>query len=317
MNMVDKAMLKRKARIGGWLRAAALAAALLTPAAVSAQVVVVANGSPITEFDIQQRTKLLATSTHKPPTRQEVINDLIDDQLKIAKAKVYGFEITKAQIDQAFEGMAKRQGVSVQQFEQFLQRAGIAPSAVKARIKAELTWSELVRGRYSATLNVGDADVATVLRDRNQDDAKAVAYVYTLYPITVVVPHGSSDAVTAARRREAENLRARFNSCNEGLAMARALRDVAVREPISRASSDLPQKVRETLASLELGHLTTPDVTAQGFQMFALCEKKQISGDSPLKAQLKEEIYSKRFETESKRFLEELRKSAMIEYKRK
>lgn len=300
-----------------WLCTAALAGALLAPVAAGAQVVVVANGSPITEFDIQQRTKLLATSTHKTPSRQDVINELIDDRLKIAKAKVYGLEITQQQVDQAFETMAKRQGISAPQFEQFLQRSGISPNAVKARIKAELTWSDLVRGRYSATLNVGDADVATMLRDRKQDEANAVTYVYTLYPITVVVPRGSPEALVAARKREAENLRARFTSCKEGVALARALRDVAVREPITRASSDLPQQVRDTLGNLEMGHLTTPDVTAQGLQMFALCDKKQIAGDSPLKHQLKEEIYSKRYETESKRFLEEIRKSAMIEYKKK
>ncbi|MGN6573677.1 MAG: hypothetical protein ACTHLO_19890 [Pseudolabrys sp.] len=46
-----------------WLAAAILCSAVLLPAAATAQVVVVANGSPITELDIAQRTKLIATST--------------------------------------------------------------------------------------------------------------------------------------------------------------------------------------------------------------------------------------------------------------
>ena len=64
-----------------WLVAAIVAAVIATPGVVCAQVVVVANGSPITELDIQQRTKLIITSAHKPPTRQEVINELIDDRV--------------------------------------------------------------------------------------------------------------------------------------------------------------------------------------------------------------------------------------------
>jgi peptidyl-prolyl cis-trans isomerase SurA len=292
-----------------------LAAAVFAPVAASAQVVVVANGSPITEFDIQQRAKLVASATHKAPNRQEVINELIDDRLKIAKAKTYGMEITNDQIDQAFETMARRQGLSVQQFTQFLERAGIAPSAIKARIKAELTWSELVRGRYSASLKIGDADIASALRARNDAATGTVGYIYTLYPVTVVVPSGSPPAVIEAKRHEAENLRSRFTSCKEGLALARSLRDVAVREPITRSSGDLPQQTRDTLGNLEIGHLTTPDVTPQGLQMFALCDKKQTNVESPLKHQVRDEIFAKRFETESKRFLEEIRKSAMIEYK--
>ncbi len=53
-----------------WLIGAIVALVLAMPVMARAQVVVVANGSPITEFDIQQRTKLEANSTHKNPTRQ-------------------------------------------------------------------------------------------------------------------------------------------------------------------------------------------------------------------------------------------------------
>jgi peptidyl-prolyl cis-trans isomerase SurA len=49
--------------------------------------------------------------------------------------------------------------------------------------------------------------------------------------------------------------------------------------------------------------------------MYALCEKKESSSESPIKRQLREEIFTKRFETEGKKFLEEIRKQAMIEYK--
>jgi len=43
-----------------WLTCAVVAAALAVPALARAQVVVVANGSPITELDIKQRERLLA-----------------------------------------------------------------------------------------------------------------------------------------------------------------------------------------------------------------------------------------------------------------
>jgi peptidyl-prolyl cis-trans isomerase SurA len=295
--------------------AAALAIALLVPAVARAQVVVVANGSPITEFDIQQRTKLIATSTHKAPTRQEVINELIDDRIKIAKAKMYGLAVSKEQVEEAFNHMATRQGINKKQFEEVLTRAGISPDTVKARILAELTWSQLIRGKFGPSLQVSDADVANALHSRNESEA-TVGYIYTLYPITIVVPSGSNQSVLEAKRREAESLRSRFTNCKQGLALARALRDVAVRDPISRASSDLPKPTRDILANLAVGRLTTPDVTSLGLQMFALCDKKQTSQDSPLKTQLRNEIYTKRFEIQAKQYLEEIRKQAMIEYQK-
>jgi peptidyl-prolyl cis-trans isomerase SurA len=296
------------------LAAAVVALSLALPVAARAQVVVVANGSPITELDIQQRSKLIATSARKAPSRKEVISDLIDDRLKIARAKVYGLEVTDAEVDGAFQSMATRQHIQPQQFAQALERSGISPNAVKARIRAEMTWNQLVRGKFGASLQVGEADIASALKARNEADS-SVAYTYTLYPVTVVVPRGSGEGITQAKRQEAENLRARFVSCNEGLALARGLRDVAVREPVSRSSSDLPQQLRDLLGGMQVGRLTTPEVTAQGLQMFALCAKKESTADSPAKREAREQIFSKRFEAESKKYLDEIRKSAMIEYR--
>ena len=296
-----------------WLTGAAMAVALTVPGIASAQVVVVANGSPITELDIQQRIKLVQTSTHKTPTRQEVIQDLIDDRLKIAKAKVYGLEVSDSDVDSAFANMAKRQHMTPQQFAQVLERAGIMPSTIKSRVRAELTWTQLVRGRYTSSLQVGESDIAKALREKNESNP--VGYIYTLYPITVVAARGMNDGVIDAKRREAENLRGRFTNCNEGLPLARALRDVAVREPINRNSADLPPQLRELLGNMEVGRLTAPEVTDQGLQMFALCAKKESTEDTPAKREAREQIFAKRFESESKKFLEEIRKQAMIEYK--
>jgi len=93
------------------------------------------------------------------------------------------------------------------------------------------------------------------------------------------------------------------------------LRDVAVRDPITRNSADLSPQLREVLGNVPLGHLTAPEVTAQGLQMFAVCGKKETTAESPLKRETREQIFAKRFESESKKYLDEIRKQAMIEYK--
>jgi peptidyl-prolyl cis-trans isomerase SurA len=316
---MDRAMagmnVKRRP-VRNFMASAIIAASLLAPAMASAQVVVIANGSPITELDIRQRTKLmtLSSKTKAPATREQAIKELIDDRLKIARARTYGLEVTDAEVDAAFENMARRQRISPQQFSQVLDNGGISAAAVKARLRAEMTWSQLVRGRYGSSLQVGDADVANVLKSNNQSE-NTVGYVYTLYPVTVIVPNGSSPAVIDAKRQMAENLRGRFESCKAGLALARALRDVAVREPITKSTADLPEPFRDLLAKLEVGRLSSPDVTAQGLQMFALCDKKETTAESPAKRELREKIFSSRFEAESKKYLDEIRRAAMIEYK--
>ena len=59
----------------------------LRPVPRSAQIVALVNGEPITALDIAQRTKLIQLSTQKTPSRQEVLDELIDDKLKVQLAQ--------------------------------------------------------------------------------------------------------------------------------------------------------------------------------------------------------------------------------------
>jgi peptidyl-prolyl cis-trans isomerase SurA len=309
-------MKKRRLFSPRWVLTAALFVCALSIGAADAraQVVVMVNGSPITEIDIQQRTKLIQISTNKSPTRQQAIDDLINDHLKIFIAKRYSLEVGESEVNTAFGNMAQRSHVTAAQLEQSLAGRGLNIATLKLRIRADLAWGQLVRGRFNSTLQVGETDIRNALQTKGDAEKQSVGYIYTVYPIIMVGPH-STPAENEARRREAEALRARFQSCNEGIAMVRAMRDVVVREPILRNSADLSQQLREILDKMELGRLTAPEPTSQGIQMFAVCDRKANTADSPAKRQVREEIYSKRFEKESKKFLDEVRRQAMIEYR--
>jgi peptidyl-prolyl cis-trans isomerase SurA len=49
--------------------------------------------------------------------------------------------------------------------------------------------------------------------------------------------------------------------------------------------------------------------------MFALCAKKETKIDTPGKKEMRDEITQQRFGAQAKRYLAEIRREAMIEYK--
>jgi peptidyl-prolyl cis-trans isomerase SurA len=304
----------RIARRYSLLPAAAIVLTAVTIAApAQAQIVLYVTGQPITAYDIEQRAKLIALSGGKPKSRQELIDELIDDKLKILAAKRYNFEMSQADIDGAFAGMARNAGMTAEQFAKMLESRGVNPNTLKARLKADLTWTQMVRGKFGQQLNPSEKDIFEA--ELKSSEQKEAGIEYTLYPITFVVPRGSPASVMEARKREADALRQRFQSCSAGLPFARALREVVVRAPVRRNSADLSPALREILAKVEVGKLTPPEVTAGGVDLFALCEKKETNADSPTKRKVREEIFQKRFQTQADRYLKELRSQAMIEYK--
>jgi peptidyl-prolyl cis-trans isomerase SurA len=282
-------------------------------AARAQQVVVIVNGEPITALDIEQRSKLTQLSTHKAPTRQEVLDELINEKLKVREAKKFGLEISASEVDTAYATMASRMRVTADQLTEQLAKSGIHVATLKARIKADLTWPQLVRGRYSSSLQIGDKDVLTAMDSKSSD---TVGYDYTLRPILFLVPTGSPEAFVEGRKREAESLRNRFQDCESGIAFARALKDVAVRDQVIRSSADIPAELRKVLEGIEVGRLTAPEVTKYGVEMFAICAKKESAADnSPVRRQVRESIMAQRYEERSKQYLQELRRGAMLEYK--
>lgn len=286
---------------------------IAAPRPAAAQVVALVNGVPITELDVVQRSKILQLTTHKSPTHKEALQALVDDQVKIFVAKHYQVLATDQDVENAFATVAQRSHVSTRQMEEQMTRQGLSVTAFKSKLRADISWGNLVRGKFASSLQVSDSDVrSAVQKEGDKDKDAAEGKVYTLYPITFVAPNGSPDG---ARRNEAENLRSRFTSCDDGLKLARILRGVVVREPIKRNSGDLAPQLREILDKMEVGRLTLPEITPQGIQMFALCDRKDSGSDSAAKTAAREAIFAKRFDAESKKYLDEVRRQSMIEYR--
>jgi peptidyl-prolyl cis-trans isomerase SurA len=308
--MFDSLMAFRKLMAATFLM---FAAAIPATTAGAQQIVVIVNGEPITALDVDQRSKLSQLSTHKVPPRQEVLDELINERLKLREAKKFGLDVSASEVDTAYASMAGRMRFTADQLTQQLAKSGVNVSTLKARIKADIAWSQIVRGRYQASLQIGEKDILSAMETKSDD---SVGYDYTMRPILFLVPAGSGETLIDGRKREAEALRGRFQGCEEGITFARALKDVAVREQVIRSSADIPAELRKVLEGIEVGRLTPPEVTKFGIEMFAICAKKESTADnSPGKRQAKENLMAKRYEQRSKQYLQELRRGAMLEYK--
>jgi peptidyl-prolyl cis-trans isomerase SurA len=298
--------------------AAALAAASLlaaTTASHAQEVVALVDGEPITALDIEHRMKFLQMSAQKSPTKKEALDSLIDEILEVHEAKRFNISVPESEVDNSFANVAVHMGADADKLKEMLTKGGSSVGTFKHRLRAQLAWNALVRGRYKSSLEIADTDVEAALDLHKSQDKNEVGYEYVLRPILFLVPRGSPDSAFEARKRDADTLRTRFETCADGIPFARALREVAVRDQVTKFSADLPEALRNILNGTDVGHLTPPEQTTEGIQMFALCSKRENKTDTPGKKEAREELFEKRFGAQSKRYLAQLRRSAMIEYK--
>jgi peptidyl-prolyl cis-trans isomerase SurA len=279
-------------------------------------VVVMVNGEPITNYDIEQRSKLNFLTTHKPADRKQVIDELIDEKVKIKEAKKFGVDPTSSDIDQSYAAMSSRMRITPDQLTKSLEGQGIRPDTLKSRIKAEMVWTSLVRGRYKESLQVGEKEVAAAAQGGGGDDKQSSeAFEYRMQPIVLIVPRGSAPSATESRQKEAEVLRNRVQSCDEANALFKSMQNAAIRETVVKTSADIPPALRDLLDKTPVGHLTPPEVTKQGVEMVALCGRKPTTVDTPKKKAVRDKMYAEKYDAKSKAYLQEVRKAAMIEYR--
>jgi peptidyl-prolyl cis-trans isomerase SurA len=270
------------------------------------------NGDPITSLDIEQRTKLNFLTTRKQMSRQDVLDELINDKVKIKEAKRFGVDPTVSDIDQAFAGMAQRMRISPEQLTKSLESQGVRPETMKARLKSELVWGSLVRGRFKESLQVGERDVAAAAQESGES-TQVDAFEYRLQPIVLIVPRGSAQGAIDQRRKEAETLRERVQSCEQANEYFKTMRNAAIRPVVTKTSADIPGPLRELLDKTPVGRLTPPEITKQGVEMVALCDRKPTKIDTPKKREIREKMYNQKYEAKSKSYLADIRKAAMVE----
>lgn len=278
-------------------------------------VAVMVNGEPITDYDIEQRTKLNFLTSHKQANRQDIINELIDEKVKIREAKKFGVDPTTSDIDQSYAAMSSRMRISPDQLTKSLESQGIRADTLRSRIKAEMVWGSLVRGRYKERLQVGEKDVAAAVKADGGDPEQTDAFEYKMQPVVLIVPRGSAPAAVEARQKEAEALRARVQSCDDANTYFKSMQNAAIREPVVKTSADIPQVLRKVLDDTPIGHLTPPEITKQGVEMVALCARKPTTIDTPKKREIRDKMFAQKYEATSQSYLQEIRKAAMIEYR--
>jgi peptidyl-prolyl cis-trans isomerase SurA len=277
-------------------------------------VAVMVNGEPITNYDIEQRIKLTQLSTQKAPSRQDVIDELINEKVKIKEGKKYSVDPAASEVDGAYQNMSSRMRLTPDQLTQSLASKGIRPDTLKSRLKADMVWNAIVRGRFKQSLQVGEKEVDAAVQGAG-GDATAEAFEYQMRPVVLVVPRGAAAGVMEARHKEAEGLRERILSCDDANRTFKSMQNATIRDTVVKTSADLPPSLRDLLDKTPIGHLTPPEVTRQGVEMVALCARNPTKVDTPKKREARDKMFAEKFDAKSKSYLKDVRGAAMIEYK--
>src|SRR5438045_3953205 len=91
-------------------------------------------------------------------------------------------------------GHHRLRSLTADQLTKSLEAQGIRAETMKTRLKADMVWTSLVRGRYKESLQVGERDVVAAAKEGGEG-SQVEAFEYKMQPIVLLVPRGSPPAV--------------------------------------------------------------------------------------------------------------------------
>lgn len=306
-------------RLPAWGLAVAMAVALATALALSpaqaTSIVVLVNDEPITEYDVAQRTRLIQATTGGQGGRQQAVDELIEEKLKLQAARRLSVSVSESELDSAFNRIATQVNLSPAQFRQALAQIGVNPETLRDRLRGDLAWRDVVRSQLQREIDIRERDIEAALVRRGEA-ATAVSIEYLLQQITFVIPANSSQDYIRRRQQEANTFRSQFRGCDSSRELARDYRDTVVRPEVRRSSNDLTPELRDMLINLSEGQISPATVSPQAVEMVAVCGRSEIEDREAARSEIQQSMISDQGERLARRLMIDLKQAAIIEHRR-
>lgn len=308
--------------------AAAIFAFLLLPllsASLHAQqsVVVTVNDRPITNYDISQRMRMneiigFKSKASGQALRKEVLEELIDEVLKIQEAKRLQVNVSAADVDETLNNMAQRAGESVSGWSAKLKQSRIDMATLKQRIEANLAWNRIIAGRYNINTNIESALVDQRLKAIQSDPSRKPQTLYLLQEIRMPIDAtmgGAEEQLLYARFLEAQQIVQRYKGCESAREAAKGVFNVQIRPTLPVPPESLPPELKAALDKLGVNKLLGPSRAKEGIQLIGFCGKQTVSPPEVSRDQVENMLLNERIGLYTERYVRELRRSAFIDYK--
>jgi peptidyl-prolyl cis-trans isomerase SurA len=283
-------------------------------------IVAVVNKGVITASDVKARMDLIAASSGLKPSKElddklrpQIIDMLIDEQIRSQEADRLGLKVDPKEIDAGFEQVAKQNNIPADVFKKALEQRGIKVNTMRDQIKAQIAWTKVVQKRIRQKIEITDADIDSELERLKENIGKDQYNIAEIY-LPVADPTKMPQAKTFATKL-AEQLKA------EPDAFPKAARQFSQSPGASQGKSIgwvmqgvLAKEVDALLPTFEKGAISSPIETSTGLYIIKLQDKRQLAADQlPSREEITEKLGMERMDRAQRRYYQDLRAQAFIE----
>ena len=262
------------------------------------RIAAIVNDEIISRYDVQQRVDLVISTSrlgNSPDTRRrlrrQILKSLIDERLQMQAAKRYSIKVGNADLKRAFKFIEHQNKLPVGGLDRYLTDLGVPREALEAQLRAEISWTKLVRRRLSRNVQIGEEEIDEVLA-RLQANAGRSEFRISEISLPVDTPEQEGEV-----RRASLDL---IKQLRRGATFAAMARQFSRGPTAAQGGSvgwiqpgQLAPNLDQAIAKMKSGELSEPIRAAGGYYIIQLHERRPIASKSQntVKLQLKQIIF--------------------------
>ena len=266
-------------------------------------IAVIVNDEVISRYDVNQRVRLILVTSGIPATEENVkrieeqaIKALIDEKIQIQEAIKLEVPDSPDEINLMLDNIARGNQTTAEGILESITSQGVNSETLLSQIKSELLWNKIVRGRFGSYINISDEEV-NIIYDRTIQNINNSQYDISEIFI------GFEDE---SEEKEAKELTERLTE---------QLKNEIAFEPVAQQFSQAPSSgqggfigwmsegqldpdIILNIKNLEIGSVSNPIKTVNGYYIIKLNGKSEEGGKNPMKNQY--DLISVSFDIEDK-----------------
>ena len=243
------------------------------------RIAAVVNDQIISIYDLNMRLTLVILFSGLQNSQEtrirlepQVLRTMVDDELKRQEAKRLGLVITDKEVEKIILNLETSNKISKGGMEKQLAKRKVDMSVFYNQIRAELSWKELVNGRYGRSILISDEEIEEVLIKSINNEGKPEYLISEIF-LPVDNPENEGE-ITAMANRLIEQIR-------NGANFAKLAKNFSKSPSADKGGNlgwnrtgQLDQELDSALAQLRPGQLSQPIRTLDGFYILALKDQR-------------------------------------------
>jgi len=249
-------------------------------------IVAVVNSEPVTNNELrnnllrteQQLTQAGAAIPPRDELTRLVLERLISDKLQLQEARFSGLRIDESAIDNAVQGVAQQNQLTVDELRKRLVADGLTFTKFREGLRDELLVSRFRQREVEARVKVTDADVDQFLRDQ-EGSSNSAAIDINLAQILVAVPENAMPEQITSLQAKAQLAADRARAGTDFVALVNEFSEASLRASGGqlglRSAERYPPLFLQATEKLRTGGIAGPIRSGAGFHVLKVIEKRQ------------------------------------------